>query len=108
MHWISALLAVLRLRKSGGLVENEVLEALKISLHPPSSPATASPDLIDRIRSHMLDEDEGVPNYRKNSMEYARNATSPMAAGLSNCAFLLSSYDNLTDPRGIGGYYVDE
>lgn len=31
-----------------------------------------------------------------------------MAAGLSNCVFLLSSYDNLTDPRGIGGYYVDE
>lgn len=107
MHWISALLTVLRLRRTGGLVENEVLEALKISLHPPSSPAAASPDLINRIRSFMSGEDR--PTMRKEDIEYTRKtAQSPIAAGLRNCEFLLQKYENIHDPRDTGGYFVNE
>ncbi|MCJ1265271.1 hypothetical protein MMC22_005146 [Lobaria immixta] len=107
MHWISALLTALRLRKTGGLVENEVLEALKISLHPPSLPAAASPDLINRIRFFMSGEDR--PMLRKEDIEYTRTTSqSPIAAGLRNCEFLLQKYENIHDPRDTGGYFVNE
>lgn len=56
LHWTTAL-TVVRLRETGGLLENDVLEAPKITLHPPSSPAAASPDLIGRVRTYMSEED---------------------------------------------------
>ena len=107
IHWRYALLTVLRLRKTGGLVEEDVLQALKITLRPPSSPTAATPDLINQIRFFMSDEDE--PSVRKGHIEYARNnALSPIAVGSWNCECLMRAYENISDRRGTGGYYTAE
>ena len=107
VHWIKALSTVINLRKSGGLVENDVLEGLKITLYPPASPAAASAGTLNRIRCCMSREDR--PTIRKEHIEFTReNARSPIAAGEWNCEFLLQEYENVHDPRNTGGYYVDE
>lgn len=97
LNWIHALSTVIRLRKSGASVENNVLEALKITLQPPSSAAAASPDLVNRIRSYMSEEDE--PRRRKDQIEYTRkNAHSLVEVGLWNCEFLLQKYEHMRIP----------
>ena len=107
LHWINALLTIIRLRKTGRLVENDVLAALKITLHPPSSPAAAPPDLLDRIRSSMLEEDE--PEFRKERHADTRErAQSPVSTGLWNCRLSLSVYESISDRGNFGGYYVAE
>lgn len=107
IHWRFALLTVLRLHRTGGLVDDEVLEALKIILQPPSSPAAASTELIEQIRSHMSDEAE--TRARKNHYEYTRrNAMSPLAAGIWNGKFLLDNYKRVSDYIDVEGYFIDE
>lgn len=49
-HWSNALSTTLYLRKTRELIENDVLEAVKITSDPPSSAAVAFIDLIDRFR----------------------------------------------------------
>lgn len=68
--WRYAILTAVRLRNIGALVENDVLEALKITLTSPFSPETASPDLLDLIRSLMSESDE--VKARKDYLEYMR------------------------------------
>lgn len=95
LHWRYALLTASRLRKTGGIVENDVLEALKITLHPPSSPAEESSDIIGTVRSFMSEDDE--PRIRGEYNEDTRkNATSSTTAGLWNCKFLLRAYEDMS------------
>lgn len=107
LHWINALLTIIRLRKTGGFVGKDALAALKITLHPPSPPAAASPDLLDRIRSSMLEEDE--PEFRKERHADTRERTqSPISTGMRNCRLLLHEYEGISDGGNFGGYYVAE
>lgn len=107
LHWKYALLTAFRLRKTGGLVENNVLEALKITIDPPSSPAAASPDLFSRVQSFMTEDDE--PRIRKDHNEYTReHAPSPITAAMWNCKSLLRAYEDMSYRSDVGGYYVEE
>ena len=53
IHWRSAMLALFRLKNSEGLVDDAVVGALKITLHPPSFSITLSPELKGQIDSYM-------------------------------------------------------
>lgn len=107
LHWKYALLTAFRLRKTGGLVENNVLEALKITIDPPSSPAAASPDLFSRVQSFMTEDNE--PRIRKDHNEYTReHAPSPITAAMWNCKSLLRAYEDMSYRSDVGGYYVEE
>lgn len=108
IHWKYALLTIIRLRKIGGLVDDEFLEALKITLHPPSdSPAAIPSEIVERIRSHMADEVE--VKIRKYHFEYTRNKTKlPLVQGMWNCDFLLKNYERVIQLSEIGGHWVFE
>lgn len=100
-------MTVIRLRKSGAMVDDEVLEALKITLRPPSSPAQASPELIDQVRSHISQEVE--IKQRKEHIEYTRShTTSPLVEGIWNCNFLLQNYESMNVRSDNGGYWIYE
>ncbi|MCJ1267481.1 hypothetical protein MMC22_007366 [Lobaria immixta] len=56
IHWRSAMMTLFRLKNNEGLVNDEFLAALKITLHPPSFPTTLSPELKSQIDSYMSRE----------------------------------------------------
>lgn len=105
IHWRDALAKVIRLRKIGGLVEDEVLEALRITLDPPSTAAIASPELVDQVRSH-ISEEAGI-NVRNRHIEAVKTRLA-LAAGSSNCSFLLQNYKAIIDRRQLGYYGIYE
>ena len=106
IHWRDALAKLIRLRKNGGLVDDEVLEALRITLDPPSSAAAAaSPKLIDKVRSHISEEVE--ISVRNRHIEAVKTRL-PLAAGSSNCSFLLQNYKAVIDRGNLGGYRIYE
>lgn len=107
LHWRYAMLIAVRSRNMGELVESDVLEALKITLTSPSSPETASPDLLDSIRSLMSEGDE--VEARKDYLEYMRkNHPSQIDIGSWSCKYLLRAYQKMGDRRNVNGYYVAE
>lgn len=107
LHWRYAILTAIRLRNSEGLVENDVLEALKITLHPPSPPTAASPELIDSIWSFISEDDEVA--VRQIYIEQTRtNSSSQIAIGSSNCEYLLRAYKNMSIRTYVKGYCKTE
>ncbi|MCJ1264757.1 hypothetical protein MMC22_004632 [Lobaria immixta] len=107
LHWRYAMLTAIRLRNMGALVENDVLEALKITLLSPSSPETASPGLLNSIRS-LISEDDEVET-RKDYLEYVRkNHPSQIHIGAWSCRYMLRVYERMSDRRNMNGYYVDD
>lgn len=106
LYWRDALAKVIRLRKNGGLVDDDVLEALKITLDPPSSAAAAaSPDLVYQVRSHLSEE---VGTGVRNRHFEAVKTRLPLAAGSLNCSFLLQNYEAIINRRTLGGYRIYE
>lgn len=71
IDWRDALAKVIRLRK-GGLVDDEVLEALRITLDPPSSAVAASPELVHNVRSHISEVGFSLRNRRKDQVATRR------------------------------------
>lgn len=108
LHWRSALLTALRLRKTGGLVENEILEALKITLLPPTEPVAASSELINKIRSYLSSEETiSLCKYQRKSIS-DRNM-SPAGEGRWNCIYMLQYYEDVRDRAKFRqGYWIQE
>lgn len=105
MHWIYALTLV-RLRKHGGLVENEVFEALKITLRPPSSPMAAGPELVNKIQAYASSSETISSCKRRHEFVSKRNL-SPALEGYYNCKQMLRYYRDVSDrTRQVGGYCV--
>ena len=96
------------LRKNRGLVDDDVLEALKITLDPPSSAAAAaaaSPDLVHQVRSLLSEEvGTGVCNRHFEAVK----TRLPLAAGSSNCSFLLQNYKAVIERGNLGGHCIYE
>lgn len=108
MHWIYALLTLVRLRKNQCLVENEVLEALKISLCPPSSPMATGPELVNKIQAYASSSE--TINLCKRSYEFvSKENMSPATEAHWKCRQMLQYYRDVSDRRHqVGGYCVEE
>lgn len=104
IHWRHALLAVIRHWKTGGLVDNGVLEALKITLYPAPPSAADSPELIDQVRSRCQ---------KKRKWRYERTVIStreirPCHHSPKDCGTATRNYEHRSDHKNTRGYWVYE
>ena len=105
LHWRSALSRVLRLRRSGGLVNNDILAALQITLHPPSSTSTLSPKMLKRVKSYAASK-EKMRWWNKLYPVGEKEEDRGFLIGLQYCERLITQYRNQTKGLMNNGRWV--
>ena len=105
LHWRSALHTVLRLRRSGGLIDHDILAALQISLNPPS-PASSivSPTTLRRIEKYM--SWKRTRNYWRNAGKHIKKQRGRrFIVGGIYCEMLIDQYEEMTTRYQMNGAY---
>lgn len=104
-HWRFALLTVFRLRRTHGLVDDENLAALKITLHPPSFSTTLSSELTSQLDSYISSEDF-VEIWKCKIDSTAESKQCPLTTGEMYCSQMSFHYLNISQRKfQLNGYW---
>lgn len=103
-HWRSALWTVFRLMKCEGLVDDENLAALNLTLRPPSLSTTLSPELTSQLDSYMSGEDF-VEVWQLEQDWIAEKKPRPSRMGEMYCSKIGSQYLNIGERQLQSGCF---